>query len=116
MGKTIEDAMVSCKKTVKYTKEIDRLRKIIYSLRDELFSYQRDQFISWCVSAKNNKLPSQFKNKQELALAIANEPLKEKFKKTAEYRTSCSNFDEAEFVFGYTHYDECHNGHYFRRS
>lgn len=120
MSKTIEDAIASvqefCKQTVKYTEEIDRLREIIQSLRSELFSYQRDKFISWCVSAQNNLLPSQFKNKRELALAIARESLKEEFKKTIEYKTACANFDESDFVFNYTHYDECSNGHYFRRS
>lgn len=120
MGKTIEDAIVYvqefCKQTVKYTEEIDRLREIIQSLHNELFPYRRDKFISWCVSAQNNRLPSQFKTKRELALAIANEPLKEEFKETIEYKTACANFDEGDFVFGHTHYDECRNGFYFRRS
>ena len=28
----------------------------------------------------------------------------------------CVEFDKADYIFRTTHYDECENGHYFRRS
>jgi len=32
------------------------------------------------------------------------------------YQQVCLHFRESDFVFGLTNYDECDNGHYFRRS
>lgn len=75
----------------------------------------------WDMARLANRLPCE-PSARKLAYWVADHRLVEDDKKLPDEEHEklrqqiLRRFDVSDFVFGHTHYDECHNGFYFRRS